>query len=189
MTSANAVYAQFARGNPEACRVLVETHQKDLYNLCFRLTLSAPDAEDLFQATWVKALAAAGSLRHDGFRPWLFRICVNQYRDLCRHGLRTGRIFREDFSSAEVKELLMEEAATGESAESAFERLENRALLVSAVNGLAESHKIPLVLYYYQNLPYGDIARILGIPQGTVKSRLNTAKKILRERLEGEIHV
>ena len=189
MSATNPVYAQFARGNPEASRILVETHQKDLYNLCFRLTLSAQDAEDLFQATWVKALAAAGSLRHDGFRPWLFRICVNQYRDLCRRDLRTGRVFREDFSSSEVKELLMEEAAAGESAEASFERLENRTLLVSAVNGLAETHKLPLVLYYYQNLPYGDIARILGVPQGTVKSRLNTAKKILRERLESEIHV
>lgn len=189
MASQDPVYRQFARGNPEAARILVETHQKELYNLCFRLTLSAGDAEELFQSTWVKALSAAASLRHDGFRPWIFRICINQYRDFCRHQVRTGRLLREDFSTAEAKELLLEEAAAGESAEASFERLEARALLVSAINGLDAGHKIPLVLYYYQNLPYKDIARMMDLPQGTVKSRLNAAKRLLKERLEGEIHV
>lgn len=189
MADREPVYEAFARGNPEASRILVESCQKELYNLCFRLTLSATEAEDLFQSTWVKALAAAGSLRHDGFRPWIFRICVNQYRDNCRRQSRGSRFLREDFSSGEAKEYLMEEAAAGESAEAEYERLQNRAMLVSAVNSLPETHKVPLVLHYYQNLPYEEIARILGIPTGTVRSRLHTAKKILRGRLEGEIHV
>ena len=50
-------------------------------------------------------------------------------------------------------------------------------------------HKVPLVLFYYQGLPYLEIAQIMNVPEGTVKSRISTAKKILREKLEGEINV
>lgn len=183
------VLEQFIRGNADATRTLVEMHNKELFNLCFRLTLSKQDAEDLFQATWMKAIGNAHRYSDRAFRAWLFKICINQYRDNCRREQRRGRIFRDDYASSDAKDLLMEFAESKESAEVYYEKQATRELLVTAINKLPELHKVPLVLFYYQGLPYLEIAQIIQVPEGTVKSRINTAKRILREKLEGEINV
>lgn len=91
--------------------------------------------------------------------------------------------------SADAKDLLMEVAVCNDSAEICYERQATRELLVTAINNLPKLHKVPLVLFYYQGLPYVEIAQVMQVPEGTVKSRINTAKKILREKLEGEINV
>jgi RNA polymerase sigma-70 factor (ECF subfamily) len=189
MAVSENVLEQFIRGNAEATRMLVEMHNKELFNLCFRLTLSKPDAEDLYQATWMKAIRSAHGFQNREFRAWLFKICINQFRDNYRRDLRKGRIFREDYASSDAKDLLMEAASSKESAEVYYERQATRELLVAAINKLPELHKVPLVLFYYQGLPYLEIAQIMQVPEGTVKSRISTAKKILKEKLEGEINV
>lgn len=189
MAVSENVLEQFIRGNADATRILVEMHNKELFNLCFRLTLSKQDAEDLYQATWMKAIRNANRYSDRAFRAWLFKICINQFRDNCRKEQRRGRIFREDYVSSEAKDLLMEVAESKESAEVYYERQATRELLVTAINNLPELHKVPLVLFYYQGLPYFEIAQIMQVPEGTVKSRISTAKKILKEKLEGEINV
>jgi len=83
----------------------------------------------------------------------------------------------------------MEVAESKESAEVYYERQATRELIVTAINNLPELHKVPLVLFYYQGLPYLEIAQIMQVPEGTVKSRISTAKRILKEKLEGEINV
>jgi RNA polymerase sigma-70 factor, ECF subfamily len=189
MAVSDNVLEQFVRGNAEATRMLVEMHNKELFNLCFRLTLSKQDAEDLYQATWLKAIRNANRYTDRAFRAWLFKICINQFRDNCRKETRRGKIIREDYVSSEAKDLLMEVAESNESAEVYYERQANRELLVAAINNLPEMHKVPLVLYYYQGLPYLEIAQIMQVPEGTIKSRISTAKKNLKEKLEGEINV
>jgi len=189
MAVSENVLEQFVRGNTEATRMLVEMHNKELFNLCFRLTLSKQDAEDLYQATWLKAIRNANRYTDRAFRAWLFKICINQFRDNCRREKRRGQIIREDYVSSEAKDLLMEVADSKESAEVYYEKQATRELLVAAINHLPEIHKVPLVLFYYQGLPYMEIAQIMQVPEGTVKSRISTAKKILKEKLEGEINV
>lgn len=189
MAVSEHVLEQFIRGNADATRMLVEMHNKELFNLCFRLTLSKPDAEDLYQATWMKAIRSANRFSDREFRAWLFKICINQFRDDYRRSRRKDKIFREDYISADAKDLLMEVAASNDSAEICYERQATRELLVTAINNLPKLHKVPLVLFYYQGLPYVEIAQVMQVPEGTVKSRINTAKKILREKLEGEINV
>jgi len=189
MAVSENVLEQFVRGNAEAIRMLVEMHNKELFNLCFRLTLSKQDAEDLYQATWMKAIRSANRYSDRAFRAWLFKICINQFRDNCRKEQRRGKIFREDYVSTDAKDLLMESAECRESAEAFYERQATRELIVAAINNLPELHKVPLVLFYYQGLPYLEIAQIMQVPEGTVKSRISTAKRILKEKLEGEINV
>jgi len=189
MAVTESVLEQFIRGNADATRMLVERYNKELFNLCFRLTLSRPDAEDLYQATWMKAIRGAARYHDREFRAWLFKICINQFRDNCRRDQRKSKIFLETYETTNAKDLLMEAAGSEDSAEAAYEKQANRIMLVSAINRLPEMHKVPLVLFYYQGLPYLEIAQIMNVPEGTVKSRISTAKKILREKLEGEINV
>ena len=61
-----------------------------------------------------------------------------------------------------------------------------KKLLLSKINALPDKHRLPLILYYFVGLDYKESAKVLKVPIGTVKSRLNTAKKMLREDMEKE---
>jgi len=169
---------------------LVETYKSELYNLCYRLTsFNRQDADDLFQQTWVKAAKNASRYEHKAFRPWLFRICVNEFRDNYRQYIRRKKHIKEDFESTSAKDFVLMAVGGADSVEEQVERRHIQALLVSNIDKLPENQKVPMVLFYYQQLKYSEIALILRIPEGTVKSRINTAKQKLKSVLERELYV
>ena len=156
--------------------------QKDwLYGLCLRLERRRQDADDLFQDTCLKALERAGT--YDGgraLRPWLARVCVNTYRDgLRRLTLRLRHI--QTRGDAEGTDTLPS-AAPGP-AEQAVDNAYKQAL-ARCLDALDDKYRVPLVLQYYEGVGYDEISRLLGLNPGTVKSRLNEAKKRLRKQME-----
>ena len=182
-------YERFSKGDVEAMSALVDAYEKELYNFCFRLTFNRQDAEDLFQQTWVKAVKNASRYEHREFKPWLMKICVNQFKDNCKEASRRKKHMAEDFSSTSAKDYLLMAAGSGETVEEQAEKRHMQALLVERIAKLPERQKVPMVLFYYQQMRLSEIARVLGVPEGTVKSRISTAKSRLKSELERELYV
>lgn len=154
-----------------------------LYGLCLRLERRRQDADDLFQDTCLRALERAGT--YDGgrpLRPWLARVCVNTYRD----GLRRLTLrLRHSQTRGDVERDWTETlpSATPGPAEQAVDNAFKEAL-VRCLDTLDDKYRVPLVLQYYEGVGYDEISRLLGLNPGTVKSRMNEAKKRLRKQME-----
>jgi len=183
------VIEDYTKGDIEAMSILVDTYKDDLYNLCFRLTFNRHDADDLFQQTWIKAAKNASKFENKAFKSWLFKICVNQFKDNYRQIARRKKLMKDDFETTNAKDYVLAVAHSGESVEEQVEKKHIQALLISNIDKLPEKQKVPIILFYYQQLKYAEIASILRIPEGTVKSRINAAKLKLKGLMEGELYV
>ena len=189
MRTIEEVIENYRNGDTEAMGVLIDTYKVDLYNLCFRLTFNRHDADDLFQQTWIKAASSASKFRDTAFRAWLFKICVNQHRDDYRRQQRRKKIMKEDFESTYAKDYVLLVSGREDSVEQQVEKKHIQALLIANIDKLPKKQKIPVVLHYYQQMKYSEIAELLGIAEGTVKSRINSAKQKLKSFMEGELYV
>ena len=135
------------------------------------------DAEDAVQDAFVKAYAALHRFRKGApFRPWLLRIVANEARNRRRSaGRRAGLALRS------IEDRRPDDAAP--SPESAVLDHEERAWLVAAINDLADGDREVIAARYFLDLSEAETAEILGLPRGTVKSRLSRAVGRLRTRL------
>ena len=150
---------------------LVTEHYAALYRYAYRLTGRAADAEDLIQEAYCKAQACLAQLRDpDRARTWLFSILRNAYL----HRARAQRQKRE-VSLDELPELLETPAEALPDVDP--ERLQ------AALHELPELFRTPIILYYFEDFSYRDIAEQMDLPIGTVMSRLARAKGYLRTRL------
>lgn len=155
----------------------IQAHGRRLFGLCLTLCAHRQDAEDLYQDTWLKALAAFH--QYDParpFEPWLTRICVNTYRNTLRR-LARSPIFT-GFRTNQEKEALL-------TAIPAPERPDYLPLY-QAIDGLPEKLRVTVILYYFEDMDVNTTAQVLDIPPGTVKSRLNKARTKLKEVLDDD---
>ncbi|MBL8849137.1 MAG: RNA polymerase sigma factor [Planctomycetaceae bacterium] len=149
---------------------LIEEHSEFLYRFAYRLSGSAADAEDLVQQAFLTAHAKLDQLREaDKARAWLIAVVRNAHRKSCR------RERPVPFSTV----LSNPEPVT----ESDLEQLLSAESVQEALNELPEEFRAALILYYFDDHSYKDIAELLDIPIGTVMSRLSRGKAQLRERL------
>ncbi|SHI61798.1 RNA polymerase sigma-70 factor, ECF subfamily [Clostridium cavendishii DSM 21758] len=169
----------------KALELFIVKYKTSLYKLCFNLTRNQTNAEDLFQDTFIKAFRYMDKFdRTRDFEPWLFTIAINLYKDSYR---KIKKYFAKfiDFKDDTEKNLLIENIPSDlYLPEQEMEKNEIKKLLQKSINKLKDDYKIIIILFYYNNLKQKDIALILNIPEGTVKSRLNTAKKILKKYME-----
>ena len=160
-----------ATGSRRGIAPLVEQHYQALYRYAYRLSGAAADAEDLTQEAFCKAQAQLGSLRDpDRAKPWLFAILRNAYL----HRARSDRAHKQVPLDA-VGELTGDPPP--EVPEVGPEELQR------ALNDLPEGFRTPVILFYFEDMSYRDIAEQMELPIGTVMSRLARAKAHLRERL------
>lgn len=178
------LFEAYRDGDVGALRMLIERYHDDLLSFLIRLTGNRQTAEDVFQDTFLQIhLAQASFDATRRFKPWLFTIAANKARDTMR---KRGRRHEVDLS-APVAGGTGEEAGGGGQAfvdlmevdipapgDPLLER-ERDDLVQRAVDRLPESLKEILLLAYFQRLSYNQIAEELGIPLGTVKSRLHAA--------------
>ncbi|MDX2166698.1 MAG: sigma-70 family RNA polymerase sigma factor [Deltaproteobacteria bacterium] len=167
MSTDEALVARLAEGEEAALRVLLQRWQRPLANFLHRQT-GGRDVEDLYQEVWMRVVGAAP--RFDvgrRFSTWLFQIAVNLCRDW--HRRHAARPDRE--SEAEGVHLDNHEAA-----------LDAAALLAR----LPEAQREVVVLRFFHDLSEDEMASILEIPRGTVKSRLHNALARLNALARGE---
>jgi len=150
---------------------LIDSHYDSLYRYAFRLSGTSADAEDLTQETFGKAINRVDQLRDpDKARGWLYRILRNVYLHRLRDDKRRRCIPLDNLGDLAAEP----PAATLDI---------DPAELQAALNELDETFRTPLILFYFEDFSYRDIAEQLELPIGTVMSRLARAKAYLRTRL------
>jgi RNA polymerase sigma-70 factor (ECF subfamily) len=177
----------FVKGDMLAMEQIVDTYKDDVYNLCFRLTYSRNDADELFQDTWLNVMRGAAGFHDGSFKNWVYTICLNKYRDRCKREKRRKSIVADRFKDGKSKEYAMSLLVSGDNTEKTVEEKFVSSMLMSKIEMLDDKYKIPIKLFYFENLKYSDIAGICSVPQGTVKSRISTAKDKLKKMMESEL--
>lgn len=155
----------------------IRQYGKRLYGLCMTLCANSHEAEDLYQDTWLKVIKNISQYDPNReFEPWLTKICVNTYRNSLRR-LLNSPIFN-GFSNNEEKEDIFNRLQTVET--------KDYSPLYEAIDRLPDKHRTTVILFYFQDMDVASTAQILGVPPGTVKSRLNKARQLLKEALIDE---
>lgn len=168
------------RGRSVAFGELVRRYQDRLYNSVLRLTNHPDDAQDVVQEAFVSAYQALGSFKGDAeFYTWLYRIAFNAAVSLKRKrvlvSLDGGRDGEQTLDPPDQSE----ETRPG----AALERSEDETLLREGLTRLSVEHRAVLVLKDIDGMKYEQIADALGVPVGTVRSRLHRARLELRDLL------
>jgi RNA polymerase sigma-70 factor (ECF subfamily) len=150
-----------------------------LYGTALRLTRRPADAEDLVQETYLKAFRAETQFeRGTNLKAWLFTILHNTFRNQRRHDVRNP----VDVDS-ETVEQAADIAAEDQTPEQLLTRQTLDADLQAALDALPEAFRQAVWLRDVEEFSYAEIARIVGVPIGTVMSRISRGRKILYERL------
>jgi RNA polymerase sigma-70 factor (ECF subfamily) len=165
-------------GNQEAFAALVRRYERELFSYLRRYLGNAEMAEDVFQATFLQV-----HLKKEHFedgrrvRPWLYTIATNQAIDAQRRNRRHRMVSLDHRTPGEdsVGALVEMLAGSERTADEQLEGEEAKEWVREAVDDLPEPLRAALVLVYHQGLKYREAADVLGIPVGTVKSRLHTA--------------
>ena len=172
--------AQARAGDREAFGRLVRIYQDRVFNVCLRIVTDRQIAEDLTQEAFIKAHRSIA--RFDGraaFYTWLYRIAVN----LCLSQRRARKPIVSLDQGDEKSNAAARLAADGPSPMDGADRHEKHDAVLAALAELDEESKAVVVLRDIESLDYGEIAEILNVPTGTVKSRLHRARMALRQRL------
>ncbi len=167
-------------GDRNAFNELVRIHAQGVLNVIFRMCGDAQVAEDAAQETFIRAWSHLGSFRADAsLRNWLYRIALNTATDMLRKEKRILPGAVEDFHLTDPQL----------GPEGLFLQGERTLIVQRAVQSLPDASRAVLVLKEYEGLSYREIADTLDIPIGTVMSRLNYARRLLKEKLEGQMAV
>lgn len=172
-------------GDVGAFEELFRKYQKPIYSMLYRMVRSAEDAVDLTQDAFVQAYAQLGTLRNEAmFYAWLRQIAVNLARNRHKRLTRVRMESLDETLTAEEGETLSKQLAdTAPSPESAVEDAELRWRVEQAISELSEDHRTVVVLHHLEHMGVADIAQILGVSVGTVKSRLARAREQLYKKL------
>lgn len=158
-------------GNRRRVQQLVDAHYEPLFRYAFRLAGSSADAEDLTQEVFCKAQLQLHQLRDPSrAKPWLFSILRNAYL----HRIR---------SSAQHKNVSLDAVGDLAGPDAAPPPEVDPAQLQAALNELPEAFRTPVILFYFEEFSYREIAEQMDLPIGTVMSRLARAKAHLRDKL------
>jgi RNA polymerase sigma-70 factor (ECF subfamily) len=166
------------RGDKLAVGALIGRYQDYVYRLCYLVMRNEQDAEDMTQETFIRACGALPryEIRQDiSFEAWLYRIAVN----CCRSRMRR-KWYQVLPWPASTPEIISEPE---EQPDRMMIRDEHRNEILQAINSLGDKHRLVVILRYYADLSNEEIARILDIPSGTVRSRLHTARQQLKTLL------
>lgn len=170
---------QAQHGDTEAFSALVALHERFVYNLALRTLGNADDAADMAQEAFVRAWQALPTFRQDAqFRTWLYRIvlnlCINRIPRLRRELNELGQ---DEISNAPEQTDLAPNPLTY------LEHQEQRIFIHREIDRLPEQYRLLVSLRYQHELSYEEIAAMLSLPIGTVKTGLFRAKARLREAL------
>ena len=172
------VFEALRADNRDAYRELIERYHDDLLRFLTRMLGDRAAAEDVFQETFLQVhISAATFDTSRRFRPWLFTIAANKARDLLRKKKRRKTVelsapIRKSESGSSFIDLLEVDVPPPDAAMDLALRDEQ---VQQALDQLGPALREVLLLAYFQRLSYAQIAEDLGIPLGTVKSRMHSA--------------
>jgi RNA polymerase sigma-70 factor (ECF subfamily) len=165
---------QCLQGDGSAWEELVRRHSRRIFNICYRFTGNGTDAEDLSQDVFLRVYRTLGSYRsaHGGFATWVTSVTRNLLIDHYRRSKRDR-----------ATDSLDDKMTVVENKESTARRPDEQALLgelsgqvQTALTKLSPDLREAVILRDLQQLEYGEIQRVLSVPEGTVKSRINRGR-------------
>ena len=177
------IIEQVLAGDNNAFGQLVELYQDRVYNLALRMCGNQDDAFDLSQEAFFRAWRGLSGFQFESaFSTWLFRLTSNVCLDWLRAKKRRPTVSLTTVDD-EDQEVQMELPDPGKSPEELLLAAEDREALAKAMNQLPVEYRQILTLRAIDDLSYTQIAEILKLREGTVKSRLNRARAALRKKL------
>lgn len=170
---------QLKKGSREAFDLLYEKYKNLVIRTAYLITGNKPDSEDVAQETFVKVYLHIAELKNNaGFKPWMMQILV-------RTAYRIGKKRSREVPDDEIERLSENQAVLSPLGQ--MMRKEEAEMIFRAVKALPVKQKTVVVLYYYDELSVAEIAELLNCREGTVKSRLHTARRTLKGELEGRM--
>lgn len=171
--------AAYTEGDASAFALLVHRYERDLFRFLRRFVGDAVAAEDLFQEAFLQVHQSAK--RFDltkSFRPWLFTIAANKARDLLRSRSRRRTLSTDTPTDRNGTRTLIDSMACPNAGPADCAEIDElRRRIISVVDGLPETQREVVLLAYFHQFPYRQISEMLGLPLGTVKSRLHVATR------------
>jgi len=180
---------QCQNGNLEAMSCLIVKYQDRIYNAILKICQNHDDAAELTQDTFVKVLENINSFRgKSSFYTWLFRVAVNHTLNYCKRRFKLSPVSldAENDQIEESKGKLAAVLAAPDGLDPAVvaQQKELTQIVVNLIGQLAQEYRVVLVLRDIEQMTYAEIAEVLRIETGTVKSRLSRARAKLRQLLE-----
>jgi RNA polymerase sigma-70 factor (ECF subfamily) len=169
------------RGDREAFTQLIVQYQVPLYNMALRMVGKPDDAADIAQEAFLRAWEKIRTLREAPFKAWLFQIAANLCYDHFRRGKRYG-VMPDDEQTGQTNVVGLG-IVTPDPQERA-EANERTRLVRDSIQALDHDMRIAIVLRDVNGMAYDEIAGVLGVPLGTVKSRIARARAQVQERLQ-----
>jgi RNA polymerase sigma-70 factor, ECF subfamily len=171
-------------GIEDAYEELIARYQQPVYNIAYRLLGSPADASDVVQEVFLKVFRGVGSFReHSSLRTWVYRIAVNEAHN---HHRWFSRHCRREVAMEEAAEHARPIESAADPGRSPFDHAlesENRTLIEQALANINPVFRTAVVLRDIENLSYEEIAEILQVSLGTVKSRILRGREALRREL------
>jgi len=175
-----------ANGDREAFEELVLTYEKKVFNIAYRMSGSYDDASELAQEAFIKVFKSINSFRADSeFGTWIYRITVNVCLDYIRKRKKQTQMIVEDLGEDDyiLHNTPSREMSPGEYAEAR----ETAREINHALEELKDEQKAMIVLRDIEGFTYNEIANMLQISEGTVKSRINRARLALSNILSPKL--
>ena len=177
-----------SQADSRAFEVLIQRYEAPLFNYLFRYLSNREAAEDVFQASFLQVYSKSDQFDSSKkFKPWLYTVATNQAIDYQRRNHRKTTISldasyggEDDESTGSLQEIL---ASAEQDPTFSMDSAEQAQLVRQAVDELPDILNETVYLVYFEEMKYKDAADILGIPVGTVKSRLHAAMVKLAEKL------
>lgn len=167
-------------GDVEAFETLYKSYATRALRTVYLIHSSERDAQDIVQEAFLQAWRSLGSLREtEAFHVWFYRILMRVISRR-RRKLRGFTLLPRPVELPDVADL------SSPSPEEQVEHNEQLTALRLAVNALPATYRVPLVLRYYSRLTEAEVAQVLSVPLGTVKSRVHHARKLLSTALVGQ---
>ncbi|NLM44449.1 MAG: sigma-70 family RNA polymerase sigma factor [Clostridiales bacterium] len=178
------------KGDIDAFEELIYNYEKKAYNIAYRIMGNEEDAKDMAQEAFIKIYKSIGNFRGDStFSTWLYRIVTNVCLDELRKRKKNNTVPLEMSIESEKGTAIVELSAEKETPEDIYEQVEKKQLIQSAISSLSEDYKTVIILRDVQGFSYEEIATMLNCSLGTIKSRINRARNLLKDKLRHQLEL
>lgn len=173
------------KGDISAFEELINKYERKAYNIAYRMMSNEEDAKDAAQEAFIKIYKSIKGFREESlFSTWLYKIVTNVCLDELRKKKKNEAVSLEVSVESDKGTAYFELGAEEDTPEDYYERKEKSQLILNTIHSLKEDYKVIIILRDIQGFSYEEIASILNCSLGTVKSRINRARNVLKDKLK-----
>jgi len=177
-------------GDIEAFEQLIEDYQKRVFNIALRMIGNYDDANELAQEVFIRIFKSIKDFKEESsLSTWIYRITTNVCLDEIRKRKNKNVVSLDEEVKLEEGDLQRQVEDTRPTPDVIAEKNEVRKLVKDAIMSLPEEQRTVIILRDIQGFSYEEIAKIMKCPEGTVKSRINRSRQILRDRLKPKMEL